>query len=235
MRLPGFLGALAPRLAEVEEAVDLGACFRLIRLRGEALGDLPQLQAGQELGIKTEAGWRSPSRHYSGLEHDRPGGRLAFVAFLHGKGPASRRLAALAPGDRLEMWGWSGNFALFPEARAHLMVGDESTVGAFSAMARAARGKVSGVIEVDPGQTLAASAALARLGLGLEVVARAASGPGPALAAWLEHAPLVPGGAVYLAGRGQSIVKVRAVARARGVADREIRVRTFWVDGHTIT
>jgi ferric-chelate reductase (NADPH) len=231
----GRLRGLLPREGRVAEIEDLGARLRRVRLEGPALGKLAPFVPGGELSIRPPEGWiRGGGRTYTGLSFDREAGRVELVAFLHGQGPATRMLAGLAPGDVVGVWGFDRHLTLLPDVPTHVVLGDESAVGAAASLARGTPpGSLIGAIETDPGDVEAVRAALARLQAPLDVVPRQAT-RGAALCDWLRARPADAATTSlphYLLGHGQSVVALRKLVRERGTPESRIRARAFWVDG----
>lgn len=109
------------------------------------------------------------------------------------------------------------------------LLGDETTLGLFTCLVSAARGRCIGAIEVG---SAAQRDRPALVGLDLTAVERSGS-RGEALLAWIEEADLSPGSDVcfYLAGHTGSIVRMRERLLRWGWPKRNIRTKPYWADG----
>lgn len=225
--LPVFLAnALEPRFARPAVVTDihvLAPRLRRVRFEGPALQGV-SFRPGQEIEFRVSD---RAFRHYTPASFDRDAGHLEVVFFTHGHGPGSTWSRALERGHHVNVLGPGGRFGL-RDARAHVLLGDETTLGLFACLARAARGDLLGAVEVDPdGRDFPQ---LTDLPL-LPVVRTAARGD--ALARWLESADLPDRSTtcIYLAGHTGSIVKLRADLRRRGWPRASIRTKPYWADG----
>lgn len=120
-----------------------------------------------------------------------------------------------------------GKFVL-SDSEAHVFLGDETCLGAFEAMARAARGKVLGAVEVDAGE----ESLVEHAGAPLQAVPRDEV-RGAALVRWLatlERTPRQPT-AFYLGGHAASIVAIRSRLLASGWSRWSIRTKAYWAEG----
>lgn len=225
-------GALLPQEGVVAEVHDLGARLRRVVVAAPALSRLGRFQPGQEFSLRPPGGWfREGGRTYTALGYDRGRGRLEFIGFLHGRGPASRMIAALTVGDRVGVWGFGGPLKVDAAATTHVVIGDESAVGAAIALAAATGDACRGALETDADHVPALAAALVALGAGaLTAVARRPV-RGGALVDWLTASPAPSDAAHYLLGHGQSVVATRAAARHRGTPEARLHARAYWVDG----
>ncbi|WPB73654.1 SIP domain-containing protein [Archangium violaceum] len=127
----------------------------------------------------------------------------------------------------MNVLGPGGNFGL-QEAKRHVFLGDETALGVFACMARAARGEVVGAVEVDAGNEAWPAAA------GLELPAVARNGArGDSLLHWLRaNKPSVTSDTCfYLVGHTGSIVRLRAELLEAGWSKRSIRTKPYWADG----
>ena len=180
-----------------------------------------------ELFLRGEDG-RRVKRRYT-IRYARPDtGELDLDVLVHGQGPGSTWGATAAPGDRVEFQGPRGKLEL-TAADWHLLAGDESALPAIAAVCEAlpATEQALAVIEVgDESDELALPAAaqvrwVHRRGadIGAPTVLRAA----------IDAVPFPPGaGHAYLIGETRSMVALRAVLEARGIAHEAIFVKGYW-------
>lgn len=225
--LPQFLAARAEawfgRACVVSEAEELAPKLRRVRFAGAALRERGW-SAGQEIECRVGP---THFRHYTPLRWDDARGEVDVLFYLHGQGPGSRWAEALSPGSAAHLMGPGGRFRLRPGARRHVLLGDETTIGLFAAMAAAvpAGETVCGAIEGEVPAEL-----LTRLGLPLAALPRART-RGAALSTWL--AGQEPGDAAYyLAGHAGSIQRLReALHGEREVPRERVRTKAYWADG----
>ena len=225
--MPAFLAnVLEPRFAKptrVTDVVELAPSLRRVRLEGDSLRGL-KFRPGQEIEMRVSD---RAFRHYTPALLDAASGALEIVFYLHGGGPGSSWAAALSRGQQVGVLGPGGSFRL-QDAKRHVFLGDETALGAFACMARAAGGEVLGAVEVEPGGESWPRA------VGLELPAVARSGArGDALLGWLRaSAPAVADDVCfYLAGHTASIVRLRAELLEAGWPRRCVRSKAYWADG----
>ncbi|MEM6995397.1 MAG: siderophore-interacting protein [Myxococcota bacterium] len=158
--LPGLLAdLLEPRFAREARVVaieELTGRFRRVRFAGEALRGVA-FRPGQEIEFRVT---RTAFRHYTPAAFDPVDGTVDVVFFVHGLGPGSAWSSALTVGQPVRVLGPGGRFGL-RDARRHIFVGDETTLGLFTALQEGS--SVDGTIEVGADE----SAVISELGLAL--------------------------------------------------------------------
>ena len=166
-------------------------------------------------------------RSYTPSRADAQTDAMELVAHIHGKGAGSAWAQALAPGDTFAFKGPVKSFPVDRDAESPWAVffGDETTLGLAAALREGGRaGRVLGAVEVEPG----AAGAAAALGLEVEELRRE-GGRGDALVAYAEQMEWPEGeGVFWLSGEADSVVAVRKVLLARGVARRDMRIKSYW-------
>jgi NADPH-dependent ferric siderophore reductase len=180
-----------------------------------------------ELFLREAAG-RRVKRRYT-IRHARPDrGELDLDVLLHGHGPGSTWAAAAGAGDAVEFQGPRGKLEL-TTADWHLLAGDESALPAIAAVCEAlpATERAIAVIEVGdaadelPLPTSAEVHWAHRSG--------AAVGTPEPLAAAIGRLPTLDGtGHGYLMGETRSMVALRGLLEARGLAHEAIFVKGYW-------
>lgn len=200
----------------------LDSKLRRVRFAGAALQDLA-FRSGQEIEFRVDA---TAFRHYTPVSYDPVAGSADVVFYLHDHGPGARWVRELRVEDQALLIGPGGRFTLAAVASTHILLGDESCLGLFGALAAVAP-HVTGAVEVEPGCEGWPELA----GVPLAAVTRTTRGA--ALRAWLDAAKLVPDHdtAIYLAGHAASITMLRDLLRARGWARSAIRTKPYWADG----
>ena len=151
-------------------------------------------------------------------------GELDLDVVLHGDWPGSTWGRTAAPGDAVRFQGPRGKLELRP-ADWHLLAGDESALPAIAAVAEAVREPATAVIEVCGADDEVPVTAEAHW------VHRGAGPPGAPdlLARAVSDLALPPGrGAAYLMGETRSMVALRALLEARGLAHDAIFVKGYW-------
>jgi NADPH-dependent ferric siderophore reductase len=175
---------------------------------------------------------RRVKRRYT-IRHARPdAGEIDLDVLLHGDWPGSPGAqwgATAAPGDEVRFQGPRGKLVLSP-ASWHLLVGDESALPAIAAVCAAlpAGERAIAVVEVED----AADEQPIPGGAHVQWVHRGRAAPGtpdllvPAVEAlpWPSGSP----GHGYLMGETRSMVALRAVLEARGLAHEAIFVKGYW-------
>jgi NADPH-dependent ferric siderophore reductase len=178
-----------------------------------------------ELHLVTDSG-RRVKRRYT-IRHARADtGELDLDVLLHGAWPGSSWGATAAPGDPVRFQGPRGKLVV-TSADWHLLVGDESALPAIAAICEALppAEPALAVIEVQCGSDeLPVRASVQWLHRG----ARPPGTPDLLLPA-VESLPLPAGrGHAYLMGETRSMVALRAVLEARGLAHESIFVKGYW-------
>jgi NADPH-dependent ferric siderophore reductase len=225
--LPAFLANVAEssfaRATLVTEVLDLAPKLRRVRFEGAALRGVA-FRPGQEVEFRVS---ERAFRHYTPAALDPRVGCMEVVFFLHGRGPGSAWAADLREGQGIKVLGPGGSFGL-RDATQHVLLGDETALGLFACLARSARGRCLGAVEVDRG----GHAWPGMLGLDLPAVERS-DVRGDALASWVEGSELSPSDDVcfYLAGHAGSIVRIRERLVRDGWPKRRIRTKPYWADG----
>jgi NADPH-dependent ferric siderophore reductase len=226
--LPSPVAARAERWfgtpCSVVEVAALSRQVRRIRFGGPSLRG-KRWRPGQEIEFRV-----SPRcfRHYTPSRFDGRAGWFEVVFHVHGRGPGSDWALGLQPGVDTRVMGPGGGLSLDDSADWHLLLGDETALGAFVALgAQAGAGRVRGAVELAGDDT----GAVAGLGLPLDAVARREV-RGNAIVEWLERTPLPAGtGAAYLAGHAQTIQRLqRVLVQSRRFSRRLIRKRPYWAD-----
>jgi NADPH-dependent ferric siderophore reductase len=228
--LPGFLSMRVERWfarpARVVAVEDIAPRLRRVGFEGDALRNV-KYRPGQEIELRVSD---TAFRHYTPAFFDAERGRMEVFFFLHGHGPGSTWGSQLVAGAKVNVLGPGGGIGFDPNAQTHVLLGDETCLGLFSALARALPGAatVAGAIEVDEGSE--SWPALA--GLPLDPAVRNGGARGQALASWVEHSLPAIDAFVYLAGHAGSIVALRKLVVERwGFNRSRIRTKPYWADG----
>ncbi|EYF02938.1 siderophore-interacting protein [Chondromyces apiculatus] len=222
------------RSANVTAVEDLAPRLKRVRFEGSALRGV-RFHAGQEVEFRVS---ETAFRHYTPSAFDGTQGALEVLFFLHGHGPGSTWASGLREGTRANVLGPGGRFTLDPFAATHVLLGDETSLGLFSAMGRSLPpgSRAVGAVEVEPGcerwPALAGSL--------LDGAPRRAGKRGEALRRWVEEHPAWldkrrahNGDTVfYLAGHAGTLVELRRwLVEERGIPRRAVRSKAYWADG----
>lgn len=215
------------RTGRVVAARTLTPRMRRITVQSDSMVDVPVLPAQDVELHLTDASGRRVKRRYT-IRHTRPdAGELDLDVLLHGDWPGSMWGAGAAPGDEVRFQGPRGKLVLVP-VDWHLLVGDESALPAIAAVSDALppQERAVAVVEVaGPSDELALPAAEVRW------VHRGGAAPGTAdlLVPVVQSLPWPSGsGHGYLMGETRSMVALRAVLEARGLAHEAIFVKGYW-------
>jgi len=180
-----------------------------------------------ELFLREEGG-RRVKRRYT-IRHARPAtGELDLDVLLHGPGPGATWGATAQPGDGIEFQGPRGKLEL-TAADWHLLIGDESALPAIAAVCEALPPTEPAVALIEVGDEsdelpLPSSAQVRWVHR-----RRAEIGTAALLRAAIDAVPVPRGaGHAYLMGETRSMVALRAVLEARGIAHDAIFVKGYW-------
>jgi NADPH-dependent ferric siderophore reductase len=216
-RSPVHLGA-------VVAVRELTARMRRVTVRADGMvGAMIRPAQDVELHL-IDADGRRVKRRYT-IRHARPDtGELDLDVLLHGDWPGSAWGRSARPGDPVRFQGPRGKLQLVPAAW-HLLAGDESALPAIAAIAAAVPEPCVAVIEVrDGADELPMRADVSWLHRGAHP-----AGTPDLLVPAVESLPLPDGaGHGYLMGETRSMVALRAVLEARGVAHEAIFVKGYW-------
>jgi NADPH-dependent ferric siderophore reductase len=214
--------------AEVVAALPLTPRMRRVTIRAASMVGVPTRPAQDVELFLREDGGRRVKRRYT-IRAARPdSGELDLDVLLHGHGPGSTWGATAAPGDAVEFQGPRGKLELMP-ADWHLLAGDESALPAIAAVCAALPVTEPALALIEVGDAsdelpLAPTAQVHWVHRG----DRPPGTPGP-LAAALGALALPPGaGHGYLMGETRSMVALRALLEARGLAHDAIFVKGYW-------
>ncbi|MGI8761740.1 MAG: siderophore-interacting protein [Jatrophihabitantaceae bacterium] len=206
--------ALTPRMRRVTVQSD-----SMIGLRLRPAQDV-------ELHLSESTG-RRVKRRYT-VRHARPDvGELDLDVLLHGAGPGSAWGAGARAGDAVSFQGPRGKLQL-TRADWHLLVGDESALPAVAAICEALPPGEAAIVVLEV-QDATDELPIERGEL--HWVHRGQVAPGtPELLVPAVAALALPAGAghAYLLGETRSMVALRALTEARGVAHEAIFVKGYW-------
>ena len=219
-----FASMLHPVTVSQVEAVDQN--LRRVTFAGNLSGC--RYQPGNVIEFRVS---ERDMRHYTPSRFEPESGQCEVLFFLHGPAVGTEWVKSLQPGQEFKLMGPGGHLAYQPEARRHLIFGDESALGLACALARAsaqAGQQVSCLFELE-----AAHAHWPELlGLPATVVAKSSAEPAAASLAALETLLAEPADtAFYLSGRAQSIQRVLRLLKQKGVSRRQIQTEPYWADG----
>jgi NADPH-dependent ferric siderophore reductase len=214
--------------AQVIDARQLTPRMRRVTVQADSMIDMAIRPAQDvELFLREGTG-RRVKRRYT-IRHARPErGELDLDVLLHGTGPGSAWGETATAGDTVEFQGPRGKLELTP-ADWHLLAGDESALPAIAAVCEALppTEHAIAVIEVgDASDELPLPAAT-----DTRWVHRAGAPPGSPelLTAAIDALPTPAGtGHGYLMGETRSMVALRALLEARGLAHEAIFVKGYW-------
>jgi ferric-chelate reductase (NADPH) len=219
------VGRLLFRELAIADVEPLAPRFRRLTLTGDSLRGAA-CAPGDKLQILISG---AGTRTYSPFGHDRQRGAVQIVAYSHGDEPGARWAAAVAPGDRVRVFGPRGSLALDALRGPVVLFGDETSVGVTAAAASYPR-RVTAVLEASSARD--SSTALRALGVAAEVVERADGDRHLADVEARLRAALgrEPGARLILTGRAQSIQALRGSLRNAPVAGKPL-VKAYWSIG----
>lgn len=231
---PGGLGAaffkLVAKSAAVREVRALGGdAFRLITLEGGELRGV-RWAPGSKVQIHV-GGWAQ--RTYTPLSWDSAHGSLQLLAYLHGAGPGTQRMRALAPGEACTVFGPRGSIDLGALERPAVIFGDETSIGLAHALRYTQGGASAASIVLEVTSRAEVEPVLEALDLAGATLFERAPGDAHLEAVAAAVAERVGKGArsIALSGKAQSIQAVNKAVRAAGLSSRQIRTKAYWAPG----
>ncbi|PZS31814.1 MAG: siderophore-interacting protein [Pseudonocardiales bacterium] len=214
--------------ARVVTAAQLTPRMRRVTVQcDEMIGVAIQPAQDVELFLREDGG-RRVKRRYT-IRHARSDiGEFDLDVLLHGHGPGATWGATAVRGDTVEFQGPRGKLELSC-ADWHLLAGDESALPAIAAVCEALPATEAAIafVEVGDGSDELPLPAATQV----HWVHRDGADIGtPALlGAAIAAPPIPPGrGHAYLMGETRSMVALRALLEARGVAHEAIFVKGYW-------
>lgn len=223
----GFVERRASRHARVLRCEQLAPRLRRIRFEVPSLKG-STFQGGDEIEFRVSS--RS-LRHYTIEALDADRGTCDVLFYLHGDGPGTAWARGLSEGDDVRLIGPGKGMHRNQVSAQHVLLGDESALGLFSALSRRGQGngKVIGAVEVAHGSNDYPS----RAGLSVTPLANGDDERGQALLDWIDGlAPFGSDTTFYLAGCSASVAALRRrLVRDHGVDKRSVRVRAYWTPG----
>jgi len=214
--------------ARVLAARQLTPRMRRVTLQSDSmLGVATRPAQDVELFLRADGG-RRVKRRYTIRYARQDAGELDLDVLVHGHGPGSNWGATVAAGDAVDFQGPRGKLEL-TAADWHLLAGDESALPAIAVVCEALPAGEQALAMIEVGDAsdelaLAASAQVHWVHRGVSAV-----GTPDLLVAAIEEFGTPPGnGHAYLMGETRSMVALRAVLEARGIAHEAIFVKGYW-------
>lgn len=236
-----MVGRLLFREVKVTAVRDVAPRLRLVDVCGASLrgvawtpGDKIQVYLPSE-GMRT----------YTPMCWDADAGTSKLLLYVHGgptsssgrlsrttgdKTPGASWAARLRAGDRFQFFGPRGSIAFRDLGRRVVFVGDETSFAAACAL-RDTRVEATSVFEVD--DDVASKAALREIGLGGAATVERRSDDGhivDLLDRVAEALGTLPGAALTMTGKAQTIQALRAGLKSRGLL-RPGKVKAYWSVG----
>ncbi|WP_369980269.1 siderophore-interacting protein [Xanthomonas bundabergensis] len=229
-RLTQTLIRMFVKHARVTQVETVAAGFRSIALESAAFKGVVWTP-GQKLQVLMGSAF--VARTFTPMEWDPVAGRTRFLGYAHGTGPASNWLRNLSPEDECDVFGPRASLDLGQAAGKRVLLGDETSIGLFGALARHAPGEPAHcLLEVDSVAT--ATSVLAHFGLTRVALFERAENDAHLQEMEQRLPPLVADGATFvLTGKASSIQRLRHALRAQGVPASRLMTRAYWAPGKT--
>lgn len=220
---------LFTRRARIDEIENVGECFRIITLSGDALrnaswtpGDKVEVQLG---------GWTR--RTYTPIEWDEKTGRTRILAFTHATGPGAQWAANVQIGDECILFGPRRSIKLKPSSQPVILIGDETSLGLSAAIASTARNTTSVFDVSSPADALTAADALKLPHCQMGEKQPDAT-PSPLLQqALIQALAKAPEADVILTGNAKSIQAWLPLLKSQGVGAGRRQAKAYWAPGKT--
>lgn len=208
------------RSVKVTTVDDLSANLRRITFAGDAMIGR-SWRPGHEIEFRVSA---RDLRHYTPTRFEPTTGTFDVIFCTLAGGPGSVWVNRLRPGSHVAAIGPNPGLRFRPGQRC-VVLGDASTIGLFASFgANATRG----AIEVPAPDQAAAALLAPELG-----ILPASGSPGSALRSWTAAATIDDQESAYLAGHAETLQRLRALLRDRGVPRSRIVTKAYWASGRT--
>lgn len=228
-RLSQALTRLLMRRASVVAVEPLADRFRLITLKGPALGGVSWLP-GQKIQIAMGSAF--VARTYTPMEWDASEGLTRFLGYAHGDGPGSAWLRAVEPGAECDIFGPRGSLEIGSLTGPLAVFGDETSMGLAHAIAAVQDRARPFTCAFEVGEIESAELVAARLGLPDAALFARTDKDGHLDAMADRLAPLVATGASFvLTGRAGAIQRLRQGLKRHGVSSARIATKAYWAPG----
>jgi NADPH-dependent ferric siderophore reductase len=206
----------------VVEVVDASATMRRIEFDGRRLRGI-RWNPGDKVQVRIEG---FTNRTYTPTSWDPNEGRATILASKLGDGPGRAWTADLRPGDSAQLFGPRASVDLRGIEDEPLFVGDETCYGLALSWRNAIQRDAAYCFEAqdpDDARTL-----LRNVGLRDAIVVAAEPSSDPLVGAVTAHLAEHANTTVVIAGRAQSIRRVRGAIRDAGDHTGEARVKAYW-------
>jgi NADPH-dependent ferric siderophore reductase len=181
-------------------------------------------------------GSRAPIRTFTPRYFDGERLELTLDVVLHEQGAATQWARAAAPGDEVAVSGPGRPEELDPDARSHLLAGDESAIPAIGQLLETIPDDRAVEVHVEISHPAAQLELPAHPGATVTWhVADAAAPPGHAMVTAVEEVDPLPD-AVWVAGEAAAVQRARShLFEERGRSRSDVTARGYWKLGRSAT
>ncbi len=233
--ISGFLSDAVEKLlfrpVTVTESELVANCFRLVRVRGEALAGV-RWTPGQAIQIYLG---NLTKRTYTPMELDADAGSARFLFYLHGGGPGSAWATKLRVGDVCKLMRPKDSLDFTTLKRPTLFFGDETSLAAAQAFSRSGRDTGNDRVFLEVSSSAEAQIVSSRLELRPAMLfeKRSKSHMAEVAASMAASAFALNSPQWVFTGQARSIQTLRKQLRVLGCDTSGSKVRAYWSPGKT--
>lgn len=174
-------------------------------------------------------------RHYTPSYFDQKDGVCEVLFYLHDKGPGSKWVAGLKPGDKLNLLGPGGKVKYNSSSKTHIAFGDETSLGSFVCIKKETEKqghRFLGIAEMDEENRIWTKV----LELDVFTVAKNETSKGTnailILKDLLKHLNSDKNEVTfYLTGNAKSILAMKKFLVQNNFLSKQIQTEPYWVEG----
>ncbi|MBV7441342.1 siderophore-interacting protein [Weeksellaceae bacterium TAE3-ERU29] len=234
-KMPKWLGDLSEKIfsnsykpTTISEIEYYYVNCKRVRFQGDSLKNIDWKPA-QEIEFRVT---NTEYRHYTPSVWNAEKGYVDVIFYLHGKGVGSNWARNLKPGDKINLIGPGGKF-IFAKNTSHIvMLGDETTLGAFYGMQQMITDnhQFTCVLEVCEEAKDWAN----KIGLQADSLVTIPSKKGKVLMDWL-HSFLHNNSTAqtsdyYISGNARTIQNLKKILLAQKISIKNIYTKPYWLE-----
>ncbi|ODS86420.1 MAG: oxidoreductase [Cytophagaceae bacterium SCN 52-12] len=225
-----FSGSYHP--VQVTAVEDLASGLRKVCFEGDFSKSKKEFVAGNAIEFRIND---TEFRHYTPSHFNQEAGVCEVWFYLHDKGPGSKWVIGLKPGQQLKLLGPGGKIKYDAKASCHVAFGDETSLGLFECLSAEARKQghsFVGIAELDNANRPWAKVPDGNVVSTPKNDQEKGSYAIVELNKWLQNqAPERETIVFYLTGNAKSIVALKKSLLDQGFKSAQIQTEPYWSEG----